>query len=502
MGVIGDPVGHTRSPAIFNAAFRAAGLNWAYVAFPVRAGDGSHAVHAARTLGLVGLNVTMPHKADAAWACDELTSDATALGAVNVVTLDGRRDVSWVRRPTAPAWCDRCSTTASNLADPRALVLGAGGAARAIALALSGAGAEVDGCGTPPRRGRVRRRPGPPARVTTPWLLRPTSPTSIRASTRSWSTPPRSGCTGNPVPVSAERLHAGQLVVDTVYQPVETPLLAAARARGATTANGLGMLVHQAALGLRALDGNRGAARRDARRRGRAIRMTAALVVGCSLLGLVVGWFLDPVITRVPLRQPVLGPAAADEPPPPAGRRVAVTVICGALFGGMAARFDDSWALPAYLVLSAALVALAFIDLEHYILPNRIVYPLAGVMIVLLAFASLADDDLDAMGRALMAALVSFGIFFILHLVSPRSMGFGDVKLSFTLGLALGWIGWGEVVVGLFLGFLYGAVIGIILIVTKVRSRNQAVPFGPFLAAGALTAILVGGSIISWYRGY
>ncbi|MFI5054145.1 MAG: prepilin peptidase, partial [Acidimicrobiia bacterium] len=111
-------------------------------------------------------------------------------------------------------------------------------------------------------------------------------------------------------------------------------------------------------------------------------------------------------------------------------------------------------------------------------------------------------DDLPALGRALVAALVAFGIFFVLHLVSPRSMGFGDVKLSFTLGLALGWIGWGEVVLGLFLGFFYGAVIGIALIVTRIRARSEAVPFGPFLAAGALTAILIGGTLITWYRGY
>jgi len=89
----------------------------------------------------------------------------------------------------------------------------------------------------------------------------------------------------------------------------------------------------------------------------------------------------------------------------------------------------------------------------------------------------------------------------VLHLISPRSMGFGDVKLSFTLGLALGWIGWGEVFLGLFLGFLYGAVIGVLLIATRLRAKSQPVPFGPFLAAGTLTAILVGSSIISWYRG-
>jgi leader peptidase (prepilin peptidase) / N-methyltransferase len=230
--------------------------------------------------------------------------------------------------------------------------------------------------------------------------------------------------------------------------------------------------------------------------------MSAFLVVACSIVGLVVGWLLDPVITRVPLKQPVRGPALPDEPPPQPVRRVAVALICGALFGGMGARFDNTWALPAYLVLTGALVALAFIDLEHYILPNRIVYPLGGAMIGLLAFASLADGNLDAIVRALAAGVLAFAFFFALHLVSPRSMGFGDVKLSFTLGLALGWIGWGEVVLGLFLGFLYGAVIGIILIATRIRSKNQAVPFGPFLAAGALTAILVGGTLITWYRGY
>ncbi len=229
--------------------------------------------------------------------------------------------------------------------------------------------------------------------------------------------------------------------------------------------------------------------------------MTVVLVVGCSLLGLVVGWLLDPVITRVPRRQPVLGPPTADEPPPRPARRVTVAVLTGALFGGMAARFDDSWALPAYLVLTAALVALAFIDLETYLLPNRIVYPLTVVTIGLLALGALADGDLDALGRGLVAGMIAFAIFFVLHLVSPRSMGFGDVKLSFTLGLALGYLSWGEMILGLFLGFLYGAVIGIVLIATKVRGRSQAVPFGPFLAAGAITAILVGMPILDWYRG-
>ena len=83
-GLIGDPVAHTRSPAILNAAFAEAGLNWVYLAFPVPKGKGADAVKAMRHLHLAGLTVTMPHKADAAWACDELTPDATTLGVANV----------------------------------------------------------------------------------------------------------------------------------------------------------------------------------------------------------------------------------------------------------------------------------------------------------------------------------------------------------------------------------------------------------------------------------
>ena len=95
--------------------------------------------------------------------------------------------------------------------------------------------------------------------------------------------------------------------------------------------------------------------------------------------------------------------------------------------------------------------------------------------------------------------MIAFAIFFVLHLVSPRSMGFGDVKLSFMLGLSLGGSGGARWSLGLFLGFLYGAVIGLVLIATQIRGTSQALPFGPFLAAGTITAILVGAPILDWY---
>ncbi len=169
------------------------------------------------------------------------------------------------------------------------------------------------------------------------------------------------------------------------------------------------------------------------------------------------------------------------------------------LFAAVGARFAHSWALPAYLVLAGALIALSAIDLEHYVLPNRILYPVDGAAIVLLAAASAAEHDWGALARAALGGAIAFGIFFVVHVVSPRGMGFGDVRLSFLLGFCLGWLGWGEVAGGLFAGFLYGAVVGVVLIAVKIRGRKQQIPFGPFLAAGAMTFVLFGSPIVDWY---
>ena len=96
------------------------------------------------------------------------------------------------------------------------------------------------------------------------------------------------------------------------------------------------------------------------------------------------------------------------------------------------------------------------------------------------------------------AATVTLGV---LHLVSPRSMGFGDVKLAFVLGLVLGWLGWSELVLGLLGGFLAGAVVGVALIALRHRGRKDHLPFGPFLAFGTLVVLLWGDVILRWYRG-
>ena len=238
--VIGDPIRHSRSPAIHNAAFAAAGLDWVFVAFEVPQGSGSAAVKAVHSLGLGGMSVTMPHKQDAAWACDDLTPGAIALGAVNAIvpiehgrTHGASTDGEGFLRSLRDQGIDPGAVSS--------LVLGAGGAARAIALALGEAGSEVT---VAARRKAPAESAAGLVRGADAALL---SDCDVRAFDLVVNATPL-GMQGEDPPIDVNRLNSRQFVVDTVYYPMETPLLAAARARGVPCVNGLGMLVHQAAL--------------------------------------------------------------------------------------------------------------------------------------------------------------------------------------------------------------------------------------------------------------
>jgi shikimate dehydrogenase len=239
--VIGDPIRHSRSPAIHNAAFAATGLDWVFVAFEVPAGQGSAAVKAVRTLGLGGLSVTMPHKQEAAWACDELTDDATALRAVNTVVLTDRGRLLGASTD-GEGFLRAVRDEGAAVGDgTSALVLGAGGAARAITHALGRAGAHVT---IAARRKDAAESAAGLVRGARALVLDTCDPAGFDVVVN--ATP--LGMRGEEPPIDANRLNPLQFVVDTVYHPMETPLLATARARGVPCTNGLGMLVHQAAL--------------------------------------------------------------------------------------------------------------------------------------------------------------------------------------------------------------------------------------------------------------
>jgi shikimate dehydrogenase len=245
VGVIGDPVSHSLSPTLHNAAFDACGLDWVYLAFPVERGRGGAAVAAARDLGLVGLNVTMPHKADAAAACDDLSPDAATLGSANTIVVgdDGRTSG---HSTDGEGFLAALAEEGIEVAGRRVLVVGAGGAARAVVLALGRAGCEEVVVAS--RRAEAASRAAALAGGRAISFDKLAS-VAVAAGVVVNATP--IGMAGEMLPVEVNWLRPGTVVSDLIYHPLETPFLAAARRRGLTATNGLGMLVHQAASAFR-----------------------------------------------------------------------------------------------------------------------------------------------------------------------------------------------------------------------------------------------------------
>jgi len=247
VGVVGYPVRHSLSPLLHNTAFAALELNWTSLAFEVAPGRVAGALEGVRALGLAGISVTMPHKAEVAALVDECTAVARALGAVNcVVNREGTLGGENTDGAGFLASLDRGAGF-----DPRGrrcLIIGAGGAARAVALALAGAGcadlavlnrtaARADAvaalAGAVGRVGRLDDE----ADVAQADLVVNATPVGMagtQAENEGWLVPP-------------SLLHQGQVVADLIYAPRPTAWLAAAAEAGARTVDGLGMLVHQAA---------------------------------------------------------------------------------------------------------------------------------------------------------------------------------------------------------------------------------------------------------------
>jgi len=256
--------------------------------------------------------------------------------------------------------------------------------------------------------------------------------------------------------------------------------------------------------------------------------MTAVLAVACALFGLCVGSFLNVVIHRVPKRESVVRPrshcpscgtqiADRDNVPvvswlllrgrcrscrePIPVRYPLVELGTAVLFAAAAVRFGATWQLPAFCIFFASLLAVSVIDLDLFIIPNRVVYPTLFITAPLLAIAAAAEGSWGHLRDAAIGGAVGFGVLLVIHLAVPRGMGFGDVRLAGVIGMMLGWLGLRYLFLGLFLAFLLAAVIGLVLIATRLRTRKDAVPFGPFLASGAVLAALWGHAILRVYQG-
>lgn len=246
--------------------------------------------------------------------------------------------------------------------------------------------------------------------------------------------------------------------------------------------------------------------------------MTAMMVGFVGLLGLIVGSFLNVVVHRVPRRESIVSPASRcpgcgtpvsprDNVPvlswlllrgrcrhcrePISVRYPLLELLTAAIFVAVAVVRGVDADLIRVLPFAAALVALAAIDLEHRVLPNRIVVPLAVFGVA--AGALLATPKLPEL---LIAGAGAFAALLVVALIQPRGMGLGDVKLAGAAGLFLGL----SIVPALLLAFLTGSVVGLgLMAIEGAAARKRAIPFGPFLALGSLLALLVGPELIDLY---
>lgn len=270
--------------------------------------------------------------------------------------------------------------------------------------------------------------------------------------------------------------------------------------------------------------------------------MTALLLAALTAggLGLLIGSFLNVVVYRVPAGMSISSPPSAcpgchtpirayDNVPVVSwlalrgrcrscrtaisARYPIVELATGGFFALVAAAVWPWTAVPieaaplvaallelvAFLWLAGASVALAIIDVEHHRLPDAIVLPSYAVGLVLLGASSALSGEWDALLRGVVGMAALFVFYLGLALVKPGAMGFGDVKLAGVLGLWLGWLGWGELVVGAFAAFLLGGLFSVVLLATRRAQRTGGIPFGPWMLAGAWVGVLVGGIVAASY---
>jgi leader peptidase (prepilin peptidase)/N-methyltransferase len=238
--------------------------------------------------------------------------------------------------------------------------------------------------------------------------------------------------------------------------------------------------------------------------------------VATGVLGLVTGALVPRLIASVPEPEPEEtkdpekdepAEAAADKTQPEEPKELYADIAArpGLLWkcalasavsaGAIGLVLGWSWSLLVVLPLVPVGVALAVVDWRTRMLPTRLIAPAYAVTLVTILVAWLADGrDLADLERAALGWLVYGGMFFVLWFIYPRGLGYGDVRLSGVLGLALGWVGWSELLLGIWNGLLLGGIIGGVL---ALVTRRRDYPFGPFMLVGALLAVVLGQPVMS-----
>lgn len=241
-----------------------------------------------------------------------------------------------------------------------------------------------------------------------------------------------------------------------------------------------------------------------------------ALVAG--LVGALLGWLVPQLIARVPEPEPEpesepgSGPETEGAPeglvplPPKIpyavlaqrpGLAVGTAVLSAAAAGVVGASVGPEWSLAFLVPLVPLCVALGVIDARTRLLPTRLVLPANALAIVVATAVAFGTDDTDALVRALVGMLAVRSVFWVLWWFRSSGMGFGDVRLSALLGFALAYLGWAELVIGIYAGFVVFIVPGLAVAIARRRRSflKTRLPFGPAMILGALLGVAVGPAI-------
>lgn len=238
-----------------------------------------------------------------------------------------------------------------------------------------------------------------------------------------------------------------------------------------------------------------------------------------ALFGLPIGSFLNVVVWRVPRKESVVHPpshcpgcdnaiAPYDNIPVLSWlllrgkcrhcatsinvRYPLVEAFTAAMFAIVGARFAESIVVIGLLVFTASLIALCAIDLEHMLLPNKVIYPTAAMVVPLFALAAAIDDQWANFGRAALGGLAGFAIFYTIWFIAPRAMGFGDVRLSALLGFVAAYFGWQVFGLAMLLPFVIGSVAGIAVGAPVVLAPMAIVGIAAYVYGEQLTEKLTG----------
>ncbi|MGM0365597.1 MAG: prepilin peptidase [Actinomycetota bacterium] len=238
------------------------------------------------------------------------------------------------------------------------------------------------------------------------------------------------------------------------------------------------------------------------------------------IAGLIVGSFLNVVIYRIPRGLSVYKPGSFC---PQCGKRIAfydnipvlsylilrgrcrnckakipytypvIEVLTAVMFAANFYFFGLSIELFSGIILASSLIAISIIDIQFRIIPNAITWPMTGIGLALSIIG-----DLSRWWFPLAFSAGAFTFMLIIHLIYPRGMGMGDVKLALMVGAFL----IRSVIPALFIGFLIGSVYGLMMILAKKKKFKQTIPFGPFIALGSIIALFWGSNIINWYLSF